>query len=88
MPTISSGASGNGLFDASIPSKAVNVTPSDTATVNFSRLYCGAAGTVRVVDMEGNTSDWTVQAGTYIEQGVTKVMLTGTSPTTNIVGQA
>lgn len=88
MPAISSGQSGNGLFDNSIPTKAVNVVPSDTAGVNFWRLYCGNAGTVRVVDQEGNTSDWTVQAGSYIEQAITKVMATGTSPLTGIVGQA
>lgn len=78
----------NAVFDNSVPSRAVNVTPSDTLGNSFSRLYCGSAGTVRIVDNEGNTSDWTVQAGTYIEQATTKVMQTGTSPLTGIVGQA
>jgi hypothetical protein len=78
----------NSNFSSSIPAKAVDVTPSDTAGNAFTRLYCGNGGTVRIVDPEGNTSNWTVGAGTYIEQQTAKVMATGTSPLTGIVGQA
>lgn len=78
----------NSSFGNSIPAKAVDVTPHDSNGNAFSRLFVGVAGTVRIVDPEGNTSNWTVPAGTYIEQQTAKVMSTGTSPGTGIVGQA
>lgn len=77
----------NTIFDSSVPTKAVAVVPSDTAGVNFSRLYVGVAGVVRIVDLEGNTTDWSCPAGFYLEQACSKVMFTGTTASA-IVGQS
>lgn len=59
------------------------ITPSDTAElpVAISRINCGGAGTVSLVDVFGEVVSFTVVAGQTLEHVTKKVMATGTSAT-------
>lgn len=63
--------------------KSFAITPSDT--VNFAavprEIECGGAGTVRVVNMDDTTTDYTVIAGSTIPQSAKRINATGTTAT-------
>lgn len=69
------------------PSRAVAVTPSDSASNVYSMLHVGGAGTVKITDREGNATTWTVPAGGYIYCQTSLVWSTGTTATL-IIGLA
>lgn len=61
-------------------------TPNDNTAVNYVGLIAGASGTVTVVDSYGVTTAIPVQAGTVITGRIVKVMSTGTTGATPLVG--
>lgn len=69
------------------PSRAVTVTPSDSASNVYSMLHVGGAGTVKITDREGNDTTWTVAASGYVYCQTSKVWSTGTTAT-SIIGLA
>ena len=63
-----------------IPSKFVDVTPSDTNPVNATLgLYVGGAGVVKVAGADGVIATFAVNAGQYLSGKVHRVMATGTT---------
>jgi hypothetical protein len=64
-----------------IASGLANVTPSDTAFVDFVGLLVGGAGTVAVVDSLGGSASITAAAGQTINARIVQVKATGTTAT-------
>lgn len=66
-----------------LSSNSFVITPSDTAElpVAISKINCGGAGTITLVDIFGELVAFTVVAGQTLEHVTKKVMATGTSAT-------
>jgi hypothetical protein len=65
-----------------IPSRFVNLTPSDTAAVGTTiGLYVGGDGVVRASGRDGVVADFTVTTGQYLSGQFTLVLATGTTAT-------
>lgn len=84
----SSGHAPNGATVTSFPGHHVAITKSDATVYNPPLLgvYCGAAGTVTIADLDGTLVQYTVVPGVVIPCMATKVMATGTSLTTEMIG--
>lgn len=66
-----------------IPSKFLDVTPSDTAALpgDLIGLYIGGAGTVKGVGRDGVTGTFVVSSGQYLTGNFIRVLFTGTTAT-------
>lgn len=65
-----------------IPSKFMDVVPSDSNAINTDLgLYCGGAGVVKVVGRNSVTATFTVQAGQHLSGKFNLVLATGTTAT-------
>ena len=74
------------MLNDQIPSRAFAITPNDTASISFSSLQCGDAGTVTIQPEGGGaTVQFTVPAGGYVVCRGTKVLATGTT-CTKVIG--
>jgi hypothetical protein len=61
------------------------ITPTDDVVIPTTRaIYCGTAGTLRVVMKGGTTLDFTVVAGAILPIAVTEIHDTGSSLTSVI----
>lgn len=82
------GRAPSGATVTSYPGHHIAITKSDVTVYNppLLSVYCGAAGTVTIADLDGTLVQYTVVAGSTIPVMATKVMSTGTSLTTGMVG--
>lgn len=65
-----------------IPSKFLDITPSDSAPVNASLgLYIGTNGIVKLVGADGVIATFRVGDGQYLTGRIQRVMATGTTAT-------
>lgn len=69
------------------PDNAAAITPGDSSTHDFTRLWVGGAGNLKVKmrDTGDNIQMLAVPAGTEISMGISRVYSTDTTAT-NIVG--
>lgn len=75
-----------GIFNTQIPTKATTVTPSDSTANEYSCLYVGTSGNVKVTTKDGNAVTFSnVPAGQYIIVQTALVWSTGTTAS-NIIG--
>lgn len=68
-------------LNSQIPANADEVTPSDTDYIRGVALYCGSDGNVTLVTEGGQTTTFTVVAGTVLVQRFVQVKATGTTAT-------
>ena len=65
-----------------VPRRFVDVTPSDSATVNVTLgLYVGTSGTVKAAGEDGVVATFQTAAGQYIQGRFSRVLATGTTAT-------
>lgn len=69
------------MNNANTPSGMVAITPSDTVFVDLVGIMVGGAGTVTLVDAQGNTTQATCVAGQTISLRIVQVKATGTAAT-------
>lgn len=76
----------NNQFNQSVPVGAVAITPHDTTVQQYSMIYVGGAGNVKITGRDGVAVTFTaVPAGQYIPVMTQLVWSTGTTAT-SLVG--
>lgn len=74
----------NGIFTNAQPYEKTQVITKSDATVYsppLDGLYVGGAGTVNIVDANGNTTSFTMVAGGFLPVKCKQVLSTGTAAT-------